>query len=41
MKAGWASGSILGFLIIPMLVCACGVLLIPRALSSEKRSSFA
>jgi len=41
MKVGWASGSILGFLIIPMLVCACGVLLIPRALSSEGRSSLA
>jgi AAHS family 4-hydroxybenzoate transporter-like MFS transporter len=35
MKAGWASGPILGFLIIPMLVCAGGVLLIPRAMAAR------
>jgi AAHS family 4-hydroxybenzoate transporter-like MFS transporter len=32
MNAGWRSGTILGLLMIPMLICAAGVLLLPRAL---------
>jgi MFS transporter, AAHS family, 4-hydroxybenzoate transporter len=35
MKAGWTSAHILGFLAIPMLICAGGVLLLPRALRSS------
>jgi AAHS family 4-hydroxybenzoate transporter-like MFS transporter len=32
MKDGWASSQILGILAIPMLFCAAGVLMLPRAL---------
>lgn len=32
MQAGWASSHILGFLALPMLICAGGVLFLPRAL---------
>jgi AAHS family 4-hydroxybenzoate transporter-like MFS transporter len=34
MNAGWTSGPILGILAVPMLICAGGVLLLPRALRS-------
>jgi MFS family permease len=32
MQAGWASSHILGALAVPMLICAGGVLFLPRAL---------
>jgi AAHS family 4-hydroxybenzoate transporter-like MFS transporter len=32
MQRGWSSAQILGFLALPMLICAAGVLLLPRAL---------
>jgi MFS transporter, AAHS family, 4-hydroxybenzoate transporter len=35
MQAGWASSHILGFLALPMLICAGGVLLLPRALRAS------
>jgi len=35
MQAGWVSSHILGILAIPMLFCAAGVLLLPRALQAE------
>jgi AAHS family 4-hydroxybenzoate transporter-like MFS transporter len=35
MRAGWATAHILGFLSVPMLLCAGGVLLLPRALRTE------
>jgi AAHS family 4-hydroxybenzoate transporter-like MFS transporter len=38
MKSGWSSAHILGFLALPMLICAGGVLLLPRALRSTGRS---
>jgi AAHS family 4-hydroxybenzoate transporter-like MFS transporter len=34
MKSGWSSAHMLGFLALPMLICAGGVLLLPRALRS-------
>jgi AAHS family 4-hydroxybenzoate transporter-like MFS transporter len=37
MQAGWASSHILGFLALPMLICAGGVLFLPRALRAPKR----
>lgn len=38
MKSGWSSAHILGFLALPMLICAGGVLLLPRALRSTGKS---
>jgi AAHS family 4-hydroxybenzoate transporter-like MFS transporter len=35
MRAGWATAHIFGFLSVPMLLCAGGVLLLPRALRTE------
>jgi AAHS family 4-hydroxybenzoate transporter-like MFS transporter len=32
MQSGWSGSHILGFLAIPMLVCGCGVLMLPWAL---------
>jgi len=34
MRAGWTSAHILAVLAVPMLICAGGVLLLPRALRS-------
>jgi AAHS family 4-hydroxybenzoate transporter-like MFS transporter len=41
MRAGWTSSHILGFLALPMLICAGGVLFLPQALraSSGQTSS--
>jgi MFS transporter, AAHS family, 4-hydroxybenzoate transporter len=38
MKSGWSSAHILGFLALPMLICAGGVLLLPGALRSTGKS---
>jgi AAHS family 4-hydroxybenzoate transporter-like MFS transporter len=35
IQAGWASSYILGFLALPMLICAGGVLFLPRALRAS------
>jgi AAHS family 4-hydroxybenzoate transporter-like MFS transporter len=36
MKNGWSSSHILGVLALPMLICAAGVLLLPRALRTTQ-----
>jgi AAHS family 4-hydroxybenzoate transporter-like MFS transporter len=38
MKSGWSSAHILGFLALPMVICAGGVLLLPAALRSTEKS---
>jgi MFS transporter, AAHS family, 4-hydroxybenzoate transporter len=37
MKSGWSSAHILGFLALPMVICAGGVLLLPAALRSTEK----
>jgi AAHS family 4-hydroxybenzoate transporter-like MFS transporter len=35
MKSGWSSSHLMGFLAFPMLICAAGVLFLPRALRTN------